>query len=106
MLEAEIEGARNHLANLRDREPRLIRLELGQIDEAVIAARLRDVKAQRAAVEGELAELERQLAGVRDVLGNAPVLRDVVAQVAGKLETADFEHKWLALDALRIKVKV
>jgi len=33
-------------------------------------------------------------------------LRDVVSQVAGKLEAADFEHKRIALDVLRVKVKV
>jgi hypothetical protein len=54
--------------------------------------------------EAELAQLEQQLVGVRDLIDNAPVLRDVVAQVAGRLETADFEHKRLALDALKVKV--
>jgi len=107
MLEAEIEDARNRLAGLRDREHRLIRLyELGQLDEAMIQARVKAVKAERAKVEAELATLERQHADVRDVIETAPALRDVVSQVAGKLETADLKHKRLALDALRVKVKV
>jgi site-specific DNA recombinase len=107
MLDAEIADTRSRLASLRDREHRLIRLfELGQLDEAMISARLKAVKAERGKVEADLASLEHQLADVRDVIETAPALRDVVSQVAGRLESADFEHKLLALDALRVKVKV
>ena len=106
-LEAELADLKNRLLATRDREVRLVKLyEFGTIDDDTVKERSKGINTERARLQAQVTDTERQIASVRALAASMPALREVTAGIAGKLATADHEHKRLAMEALQIKVTV
>lgn len=104
-LEAEVENLKHRLNEVRVREHQLVKLyEFGQIDDQAVQHRAREVKNERARLQSHLIDVERQIIGLRRLDEAIPSMRDIVRAVKGKLESADFEHKRNAFEALQVQV--
>jgi len=106
-LEADQILIENRIKQVTKEEQRYLRL-YGQerIDQSTLLAEIDRVRRDKEALQSKLAELKQRQNAFEQVDIRLERLPDVLAELNGKLEGADYELKQLALEALEVKVTI